>query len=130
MNGVLSTGRFVALPKSSARAVRPGVVVVRAQKVVGMGMMGTKAGMTTFFTASGEALPCTVIALEDGNVVSQVSINYIYKWIREMASPSEIECFSPFLCTSGLKSLPFVFEPSLFLTLFAFSDLMCASGGL
>ena len=34
--------------------------------------MGTKAGMTTVFTEDGLALPCTVIALEEGNVVSQV----------------------------------------------------------
>lgn len=31
-----------------------------------------QAGMTTFFTATGDAVPCTVIALEDGNIVTQV----------------------------------------------------------
>jgi ribosomal protein L3 len=34
--------------------------------------MGTKAGMTTVFTPEGLAVPCTVIALEEGNIVSQV----------------------------------------------------------
>lgn len=37
-----------------------------------MGMFGTKAGMTQIFTPEGLALPATVIALEEGNVVTQV----------------------------------------------------------
>lgn len=37
-----------------------------------MGMFGTKAGMTQIFTPQGLALPATVIALEEGNVVTQV----------------------------------------------------------
>ena len=37
-----------------------------------MGMFGTKAGMTQIFTPEGLSLPATVIALEDGNVVTQV----------------------------------------------------------
>jgi len=39
---------------------------------VGVGMFGTKAGMTQIFTADGLAVPATVIALEDGNIVTQV----------------------------------------------------------
>jgi large subunit ribosomal protein L3 len=58
--------------RSSRVVARRAVMVEARAKTIGMGMMGTKAGMTTFFTPSGEALPCTVIALEDGNVVSQV----------------------------------------------------------
>merc|ERR1711988_239627 len=34
--------------------------------------MGTKAGMTTWFMPNGEAVPCTVIALEEGNIVTQI----------------------------------------------------------
>lgn len=37
-----------------------------------MGMFGTKAGMTQIFTPEGLSLPATVIALEEGNVVTQV----------------------------------------------------------
>lgn len=37
-----------------------------------MGMFGTKAGMTQIFTPEGLAIPATVIALEEGNVVTQV----------------------------------------------------------
>ena len=39
---------------------------------VGVGLFGTKAGMTQIFTADGLAVPATVIALEDGNIVTQV----------------------------------------------------------
>ncbi|GAB4817009.1 hypothetical protein N2152v2_004055 [Parachlorella kessleri] len=38
----------------------------------GVGIFGTKAGMTQIFTAEGLAVPATVIALEDGNIVTQV----------------------------------------------------------
>merc|ERR1711904_567435 len=37
-----------------------------------IGCMGTKAGMTTWHLQGGDVLPCTVVALEEGNVVSQV----------------------------------------------------------
>ena len=39
---------------------------------VGVGLFGTKAGMTQIFTADGLAVPATVIALEDGNIVTQL----------------------------------------------------------
>jgi len=38
----------------------------------GLGVMATKAGMTTVFTPEGLALPCTVVALEEGNQVTQI----------------------------------------------------------
>lgn len=56
----------------AARAGRVSVKVQAAQKLVNVGVIGTKAGMTTYFLPNGDAIPCTVIALEDGNVVSQV----------------------------------------------------------
>ena len=37
-----------------------------------MGIWGTKAGMTQIFTPEGLSLSATVIALEDGNKVTQV----------------------------------------------------------
>jgi large subunit ribosomal protein L3 len=37
-----------------------------------LGVLGTKAGMVSFFTADGLCVPATVIALEEGNVVTQV----------------------------------------------------------
>lgn len=39
--------------------------------ITGVGIFGTKAGMTTLYR-NGLALPATVIALEEGNVVTQV----------------------------------------------------------
>merc|ERR1712167_151952 len=42
------------------------------QKTAGIGLMGTKAGMTTWFVSTGEAVPCTVIALEGRNTVTQI----------------------------------------------------------
>merc|ERR1711861_9581 len=35
-------------------------------------MGGTKAGMTTWFEPSGEAIPCTIIAVEEGNIIIQM----------------------------------------------------------
>jgi large subunit ribosomal protein L3 len=40
--------------------------------VTGVGLMGTKAGMMSYFTADGLCLPATVIALEAGNIVTAV----------------------------------------------------------
>ena len=48
------------------------MAAVARQREAGCGVMGTKAGMTTVFTPEGLAVPCTVIALEEGNIVSQV----------------------------------------------------------
>jgi len=43
------------------------------REAIKMGMVGTKAGMTTYFDQeTGEAHPVTVIALEPGNQVAQV----------------------------------------------------------
>ena len=39
---------------------------------VGMGVWATKAGMTSIFTPEGLCLPATVLALEEGNIVTQV----------------------------------------------------------
>merc|ERR1712014_360680 len=36
------------------------------------GCFGTKAGMTTWFTASGEVYPCTIIAIENSNIITQI----------------------------------------------------------
>lgn len=42
------------------------------QAEAGVGIFGTKAGMMTYFTEAGVAVPATVIALEEGNVVTMV----------------------------------------------------------
>ncbi len=48
------------------------LTVTARQGEVGVGLFGTKAGMTQIFTPDGLALPATVIALEEGNVVAQI----------------------------------------------------------
>ncbi|GBF98187.1 50S ribosomal protein chloroplastic-like [Raphidocelis subcapitata] len=57
------------LRASSSRRV---VSVQARQAEAGVGIFGTKAGMMTFFTPDGLAVPATVIALEEGNVVTMV----------------------------------------------------------
>lgn len=58
-----STRSSVVRASSSRRAT----VVVQARKAeVGVGLFGTKAGMMTYFTKEGLAVPATVIALEEG----------------------------------------------------------------
>merc|ERR1712187_181507 len=42
------------------------------QKVAGIGCMATKAGMTTWFLPTGEAIACTVVVFEGGNKVTMI----------------------------------------------------------
>ncbi|KAK9805713.1 hypothetical protein WJX73_001119 [Symbiochloris irregularis] len=49
-----------------------GFQVVARSLEAGVGMWGTKAGMTQIFLPDGTRLPCTVIAMEPGNIVTQV----------------------------------------------------------
>ena len=48
------------------------LLVTARAAAAGIGLWGTKAGMTQIFTPDGLALPATVIALESGNIVTQV----------------------------------------------------------
>eukprot|EP00244_Chara_vulgaris_P005647 TRINITY_DN219_c0_g1_i2.p1 TRINITY_DN219_c0_g1~~TRINITY_DN219_c0_g1_i2.p1 ORF type:complete len:351 (+),score=61.64 TRINITY_DN219_c0_g1_i2:90-1055(+) len=66
-----SLGLAAALPKSGGGRGRRGVVEM-GSKEVGVGIMATKAGMLQWFTSDGQAVPCTVIAFREGNVVTQV----------------------------------------------------------
>lgn len=38
----------------------------------GVGLMGTKVGMMTYFTEVGKAIPVTVIGFREGNIVTQI----------------------------------------------------------
>lgn len=60
-----------ALP-AQRRCQHSRLQVSARQGEVSVGLFGTKAGMTQIFTSDGLALPATVIALEDGNVVTQI----------------------------------------------------------
>ena len=46
--------------------------VTRARLDAGVGAFGSKAGMTHVFTPEGLCVPVTVIAVREGNVVTQV----------------------------------------------------------
>ena len=46
----------------------------RARLDAGVGAFGSKAGMTQVFTEDGLCVPVTVIAVREGNVVTQVRI--------------------------------------------------------
>ncbi|KAI8463354.1 MAG: plastid/chloroplast ribosomal protein L3 [Monoraphidium minutum] len=65
--------RPVKQPVMRAAASRRTAVVVQARQAeAGVGIFGTKAGMMTYFTPDGLAVPATVIALEEGNIVTMV----------------------------------------------------------
>lgn len=65
------TARLSASGVKPARAACKMVVQAR-QYEGGVGIFGTKAGMMTYFTPEGLAVPATVIALEEGNIVTMV----------------------------------------------------------
>lgn len=68
-----SSGRPCAAPLPAQRRCQHSRLQVSArQGEVSVGLFGTKAGMTQIFTNDGLALPATVIALEEGNVVTQI----------------------------------------------------------
>ncbi|KIZ01441.1 50S ribosomal protein L3 Flags:Precursor [Monoraphidium neglectum] len=62
-------GSFRPVQGSSSRRT---VVVQARQAEAGVGIFGTKAGMMTYFTEAGLAVPATVISLESGNYVTAV----------------------------------------------------------
>ena len=75
LRGQFAACRLSARPQNIRHQAvqRPRTVTVHARSAeAGMGMFGTKAGMTQIFTPEGLAIPATVIAMEDGNVVTQV----------------------------------------------------------
>ncbi|KAF8072695.1 RPL3 [Scenedesmus sp. PABB004] len=77
LGAAASSGAGNAALRGSS-GVRPGragartLVVQARQAEAGVGIFGTKAGMMTYFTEEGTAVPATVIALEEGNMVTAV----------------------------------------------------------
>ncbi|KAL4446359.1 hypothetical protein ABPG77_003166 [Micractinium sp. CCAP 211/92] len=66
------TGQRLAPRSGSSMRVSRQQVVTQARTLeAGVGVFGTKAGMMQFYK-NGAALPATVIALEGGNIVTQV----------------------------------------------------------
>ena len=72
-SGLLTAFRSMRIshaPNPQGRRRCP-AVVARAPEA-GVGLMGTKVAMRTFFTEEGDAYGCTIIGLEPGNMVAQV----------------------------------------------------------
>lgn len=64
-------------PKALVKLVRRegrggGRVVVKMSMEAGVGVMGTKLGMMSYFEADGEVVPVTVVGFKEGNIVTQV----------------------------------------------------------
>ena len=98
--------RSAALPR---RAPASRLAVHARTAEVGVGLFGTKAGMTQIFTADGLAVPATVIALEDGNIVTQVKTTD-----TDGYSAVQVHHLSTSRCaTSPPPSLPQPHHPSL-----------------
>lgn len=56
--------------KSSPKTKRP--FVVSASMEAGIGVMGSKLGMMTFFEEDGTVVPVTVVGFREGNIVTQI----------------------------------------------------------
>ncbi|KAL1325846.1 hypothetical protein HN51_035893 [Arachis hypogaea] len=61
---------FLKLKAGSSR--RPRRAVVTMSMEAGVGVMGTKLGMMSYFQANGEVVPVTVVGFKEGNIVTQV----------------------------------------------------------
>ena len=65
-------GASLAMPSKTVGRARAGAVKVEARMDAGVGVFGNKAGMTQLFMDDGLCVPVTVIAVQAGNVVTQV----------------------------------------------------------
>ena len=75
LQGLCNTCPQLAPPArllAGARQRRAHLSIEARAHAVSMGVWATKAGMTQIFTPEGLCLPATVLALEDGNIVTQV----------------------------------------------------------
>ncbi|OWM64331.1 hypothetical protein CDL15_Pgr014121 [Punica granatum] len=59
------------LPKLAAPHGRGALVVVMSMEA-GIGVMGTKLGMMSYFESDGKVVPVTVVGFREGNIVTQV----------------------------------------------------------
>lgn len=66
--------RHQCAPQTAAHQRRPlrSLQIVARSPEAGVGIWGTKAGMTQIFQTDGTRVPVTVISLEAGNIVTQV----------------------------------------------------------
>ena len=74
-----------ARPAQPSRQGRRHCCVEARADPVGMGVWATKAGMTSIFTPEGLCLPATVLALEEGNIVTQVPAKPLFKDLHDIS---------------------------------------------
>ena len=60
-------------PVCSSRIQQNRLLVTARAGLPGVGMIGTKAGMTQVYTEEGLCYAASVISLDEGNIVTQVS---------------------------------------------------------
>ena len=72
-SSVMGVSLAPKMPVRTASAATAGALKVEAGFDAGVGVFGNKAGMTQLFTEDGLCVPVTVIAIQAGNVVTQVS---------------------------------------------------------
>ena len=72
-SSVMGVSLAPKMPVRTASAAAAGALKVEAKFDAGVGVFGNKAGMTQLFTEDGLCVPVTVIAIQAGNVVTQVS---------------------------------------------------------
>lgn len=66
--------KFSVKTPATTTARRAATTTTRARLDSGVGAFGSKAGMTQIFTDDGLCVPVTVIAVREGNIVTQVCI--------------------------------------------------------
>merc|ERR1712216_167590 len=71
-----TSNKDIVAVKLRALSVRSSSTIVESRKKsLAIGMLGTKAGMATWHMSNGKAVPCTIVALEEGNIVTQIKSN-------------------------------------------------------
>ncbi|KAL0374085.1 UNVERIFIED_CONTAM: 50S ribosomal protein L3, chloroplastic [Sesamum radiatum] len=65
----LPVKRLSALSLNASSSKPP---LVSASMEAGVGVMGTKLGMMSYFDSSGTVIPVTVVGFREGNIVTQV----------------------------------------------------------
>ncbi|XP_019438247.1 PREDICTED: 50S ribosomal protein L3, chloroplastic [Lupinus angustifolius] len=64
----MGMGMGMGMGKSRGR----GLVVMMGSMEAGIGVMGTKLGMMSYFEADGEVVPVTIVGFKEGNIVTQI----------------------------------------------------------
>lgn len=65
-----NSSSFVKLQEMGGRRGKVGLVMMSME--AGVGVMGTKLGMMSFFQPDGVVVPVTVVGFKEGNIVTQI----------------------------------------------------------